>query len=79
MKAISTAVAALALSATMTAGSINQAKADGGAIAIGVGIYLLTDAIVGRTCHRDEWPFNVLGKLADEIHGRPGCIREEFL
>jgi hypothetical protein len=76
MKAISSAVAALALSAMFATGATTPAKADGGAtVAIVVGSYLLVDALVGRTCHRHEWPFNILAKVADEIHGRPGCDR----
>jgi hypothetical protein len=75
MNRITTAVGALALSAIMTAGATAPAKADGGAVAIGVGVYLLTDAIVGRKCHREDWPFNIVAKIADEIHGRDGCDR----
>ena len=78
MKAISSAVAALALSAMITAGPTTQAKADGGAIAIGVGAYLLADAIVGCACHRRDWPFNIFAKIADEIHGYPGCDRDGY-
>jgi hypothetical protein len=78
MKTISTAMAALALSAIMMTGSPTTAKADGGAVAIGVGAYLLTDAIVGRKCNRDEWPFNIVGKIADELHGRRGCHRGDY-
>lgn len=68
-----TATAGLALFGLMAAGPATEAKADGGAIAIGVGAYLVVDALVGRHCHRDEWPLNLIGKLADEIHGHPGC------
>ena len=75
MKNLSTAAAALALSAIMTTGATAPAKADGGAIAIGVGVYLLTDAVVGRKCHREEWPFNIVAKIADELRGRDGCNR----
>jgi len=75
MKTLSTAAAALALSAMMTIGSPSEAKADGGAVAIGVGAYLIVDAIVGRKCHRHDWPFNTIAKIADEIHGREGCYR----
>lgn len=78
MKYIASAAAALALSAIITTGSTTEAKADGGAVAIGVGVYLLTDAIVGRKCHREDWPFNILAKVADEIHGRPGCHRHHY-
>jgi hypothetical protein len=75
MKLLSTLAAVLALTATITAGSATQAKADGGAVAIGVGVFLLTDALVGRHCHREEWPFNIVAKIADELQGRPGCHR----
>ena len=77
MKIISTAVAALALTAVMGVAPAQQAKADGGAtIAIGVGAYLLADALIGRECGRDEWPLNIIRKIGDELHGRPGCDRE---
>ncbi len=75
MKKITTAMAALAVSAMMSLGTTDEAKADGGAIAIGVGAYLITDAIVGRKCHRQDWPFNIIAKIADEIHGQQGCYR----
>lgn len=78
MKTISTAMAALAMSAIMTAGTPGEAKADGGAVAIGVGAYLVVDAIVGRKCHRHDWPFNTIRKIADEIHGRQGCYRHGY-
>lgn len=78
MKLLSTLAAALTLTAAITAGSTTEAKADGGAIAIGVGVYLLTDAVVGRKCHREDWPFNILAKIADELHGHPGCHRHEY-
>ena len=73
MKKISAPLAALALSAAVMAGPTTEAKADGGAVAIGVGVYLLTDAIVGKKCHRHDWPFNIIRKVGDELHGRPGC------
>lgn len=78
MKGISTGVAAIALAAIMAVGPANEAKADGGVIAIGVGAYLLSDAVVGRKCDRHEWPFNIIRKLADELHGRPGCHRHGY-
>ena len=68
-----TSVAAFALATAMAAGPTTPAKADGGAVAIGIGAYLLVDALVGRHCERHEWPFNILSKVADELHGRPGC------
>jgi hypothetical protein len=75
MKFFTSAAAVMALTAMFSTGSVTEAKADGGAVAIGVGVFLLTDAIVGRKCHRDDWPFNIVAKVADELHGRPGCHR----
>ena len=77
MKTMTTAVAALALTGVMSVGPAQQAKADGGAtVAIGVGVYLLVDHLVGRNCGREEWPLNIIRKLGDELHGRPGCYRD---
>jgi len=77
MKKITTAVAALALTAVMSIGPAQQAKADGGAtVAIGVAAYLLVDHLVGRECGREEWPLNIVRKIGDELHGRHGCYRE---
>ena len=75
MKKIFTTLAALSLSVALTAGPSTQAKADGGAVAIGVGVYLLADAIVGRHCRRHEWPFNIIRKIGDELHHRDRCYR----
>ncbi len=75
MKTLTTAAAALAMTAMMAAGPNTEAKADGGAIAIGVGAYLIVDAIVGRRCERQDWPFNTIAKIADELRGREGCHR----
>ena len=76
MSKIFTTLAALSLSIALTAGPSTQAKADGGAVAIGVGVYLLADAFIGRRCHRHEWPFNILRKIGDELHHRDGCHRQ---
>jgi|EndMetStandDraft_5_1072996.scaffolds.fasta_scaffold08662_6 hypothetical protein len=73
MKKILTTVAALGLAAVINTGHSTEAKADGGAVAIGVGVYLLADALVGRHCYREEWPFNIVRKVGDELHGYPGC------
>jgi len=73
MKKIISGVAALALAGIITTGQTTEAKADGGAIVLGVGAYLLVDALVGRHCHRNEWPFNLVRKVGDELHGRRGC------
>lgn len=75
MKKIASGLAAAALAAVLTAGPTTEAKADGGAIAIGIGAYLLVDAIVGRHCHPNDWPFNLLRKVDSELHGRRGCYR----
>lgn len=72
MKKVLTGLSALALAGAMTLGTPNEAKADGGVL-IGVGAYLLVDAIVGKKCDRREWPFNIVRKIGDELHGRPGC------
>lgn len=76
MKTLTTTAAALAMTAMMAAGPNSEAKADGGAIAIGVGAYLIIDAIVGHECHRQDWPLNTIAKIADELRGREGCYRE---
>ena len=73
MKKVFTTLAALGLAAVISTGNTTEAKADGGAIAIGVGAYLLVDALVGRHCHREEWPFNIITKVGDELRGYPGC------
>lgn len=75
MSKILTTLAALSLSFALTTGPSTEAKADGGAVAIGVGAYLLVDAIVGRHCYRHEWPFNIIRKIGDELHHRDGCYR----
>jgi hypothetical protein len=75
MKKIMMAAAAVALSGIVMAGAPREAKADGGAIAIGVTAYLVTDAIIGTECHIRKWPFNLVHKVANELSGRPGCHR----
>lgn len=77
MKTLTAAIAALGLSALAIAGPATEAKADGGVV-IGVGAYLVVDAIVGKKCHRHDWPFNMVAKIADELHGRPGCHRDRY-
>ena len=42
---------------------VNQAKADGGATAVIVGGYLVTDYVVGRKCNIRHWPFNIVKKV----------------
>ena len=77
MKIITTALAALTLTTVMSVAPAQQAKADGGVtIAVGVGAFLLADALVGRECGREEWPLNIIRKIGDELHGRPGCYHK---
>ena len=73
MKKVLTSVAGVALAALLIAGPTTEAKADGGAVAIGVGAYLLVDALVGRHCHVNDWPFNLVHEIGDELRGYPGC------
>ncbi len=73
MKKILASVAAVALAAVLTAGPSTPAKADGGAIAIGIGAYLLMDALVGRHCEVNEWPFNLIRTVGEGLHGRNSC------
>lgn len=79
MKRVLTVAAVLAMSAVFVASAPNEAKADGGVtVAVGVGAYLVGDAIVGRECHIRSWPFNIFTKIGDELHGRRGCHRAYY-
>jgi zinc transporter ZupT len=73
MNKILSSLAVAGLTAAFAVGPSTKAKADGGAIIVGVGVYLLADALVGRHCHRHEWPFNIVRKVGDELHGSHGC------
>jgi hypothetical protein len=73
MKKIFTTLAALGLAAVINTGHTTEAKADGGAVLLGVGAYLLVDALVGRHCYHDDWPFNVVREVGSELHGRSDC------
>lgn len=75
MKKIVMAAAAVALSGMMMVGAPREAKADGGAVAIGVAAYLVVDAVVGRECHIRAWPLNLVTKVAHELRGYRGCYR----
>jgi hypothetical protein len=68
MKRITAALAGLVLFGLLAAGPATPAKADGGAIAIGVGAFLLADAVVGHRCDHDDWPFNIVSELAGHHH-----------
>jgi hypothetical protein len=73
MKLISTALVALMMTAIVPAVSSQSAKADGGAILIGVGVYLAGDYVVGHTCQMREWPFNVVRKAYYGLQGKRLC------
>ncbi len=72
-----TAAAAVALSAALRAGAPRDARADGGAVAVGVAAYLVTDYVVGRECRMRTWPFNIIHKVGRVLHGKPACRRVE--
>ena len=48
-------------------------RADGGAILIGVGVYLAGDYVVGHTCQMRDWPFNVVRKVYYGLQGKRLC------
>lgn len=73
MKLISAAVVALTMTAVLSPLTSPTAKADGGAILIGVGVYLAGDYVVGHTCQMRDWPFNVVRKVYYGLHGKRLC------
>src|SRR5262245_36097606 len=73
MKLISTALVALMMTAIVPAVTNQPAKADGGAILIGVGVYLAGDYVVGHTCQMRDWPFNVVRKVYYGLQGKRLC------
>ena len=73
MKLISTALVALMMTAVVPAITSRTAKADGGAILIGVGVYLAGDYVVGHTCQMRDWPFNVVRKVYYGLQGKRLC------
>ncbi len=75
MKKLLTVAGGAALAVSLAAAPMDRAKADGGAIAIGVGAYLVVDYLVGEKCHMHKWPFNLIKKTAYEIKGEPVCKR----
>jgi hypothetical protein len=75
MNKLMTVAAAAAVSAALLTGAPRDAKADGGAVAIGVAAYLITDAVVGHECKLRTWPFNIIHKIGRELHGKSGCRR----
>ena len=74
MKKVLSGVAALAVAIGLMAGTAKEAKADGGVL-LGIGIYLLADAVVGEVCHTDAWPLNTVRKVGRALHGRKPCRR----
>lgn len=78
MKTVYSGVAALALGTILSLGSAQDAKADGGALVLGVGAYLVVDALIGEHCQINEWPFNLVRKVDRELHGRKGCRPQHY-
>ena len=78
MKLISTALAALTLTAIIAAAPGQKANADGGAVVIGVGVYLAGDYVVGRTCHMRSWPFNAVRSVYYGLQGKRVCRYHRF-
>lgn len=74
MKKVLSGVAALAVTLMLMTGSAKEAKADGGVL-LGIGIYLLADAVVGEHCHMNDWPLNTVRKVGRALHGRKPCRR----
>lgn len=73
MKPMVTGLAGLALAGMLIAAPADKAKADGGAVAVGVGAYLVVDYLVGRECDMHVWPFNIVKKVVYKIKGRRVC------
>jgi hypothetical protein len=73
MKPTLTTLLALTVAALVMIGPVQKAKADGGAVLIGVGVYLVGDYVVGRTCHMRDWPFNVVRKVYYGLQGKRVC------
>jgi len=73
MKTVLSGLAGLALAVVLAAAPVDRAKADGGAVAIGVGAYLVVDYIVGEKCAMHVWPFNIIKKTAYTLKGKPVC------
>jgi len=73
MKQIHLVLAGAALATMLAVAPAREAKADGGAVAIGVGAYLVLDFIVGEKCHMRKWPFNIIKKVGYGLHGKRVC------
>lgn len=73
MKTVLAGLGGVALAAALAIAPVDRAKADGGAVAIGVGAYLVVDYIVGEKCAMPHWPFNIVKKTAYKLKGKPVC------
>lgn len=73
MKKLLAGVGGVALAISLAAVPVDRAKADGGAVAVGVGAYLVVDYLVGRKCEMHVWPLNIIKKTAYELKGKPAC------
>jgi len=73
MKTVLAGLGGLALAVSLTVAPVDRAKADGGAVAIGVGAYLVVDYLVGEKCEMHKWPFNIIKKTAYKLKGKPVC------
>jgi len=73
MKKLLTGLGGIALAISLAVTPADRAKADGGAVAIGVGVYLVADYLVGRKCEMHVWPFNIIKKSAYKLKGKPVC------
>lgn len=75
MKRSAGILSALMLAAALSTAPLSPAKADGGAVVIGVGVYLGVDYIVGRKCHMKAWPFNMVKQVVYGLHHKRVCKR----
>lgn len=73
MKKLLAGIGGVALAVSLAAAPVDRAKADGGAIAIGVGAYLVVDYLVGEKCQTHKWPFNIIKKTAYKLKGKRVC------
>jgi hypothetical protein len=72
MRRSSLVIAAAAIAVVSAVSTAKPAKADGGVL-LGVGIYLVTDLVVGKKCHIPYFPFNIVKKVAYGLKGVPVC------
>lgn len=77
MRAVQSTLAAAAVAAAVAFAPVKEAKAEPGVI-IGVGAYLLADAVVGAKCGTPYWPFNIVKKVAYRLRGVASCDRYRY-